>query len=142
MTYLPTLGRDCDGALVLDNSTVIHACLRILADLYREDPEGTGDALVGIADLGDAVEEERCSSGCGCIERARDAVIDRLIESLGGARVRLDPRVNHRALMQIRHLAGEARWIADVSDARAEELASVAAVARQMNEKGRQASTS
>ncbi|XUM00296.1 hypothetical protein ACQ86F_25635 [Streptomyces venezuelae ATCC 10712] len=83
MIQLPTLRTDVHGILVLDDTASAHNYLRTLADLYREDPEGVGDALILIADLGDAAEEVRCSGGCDCAGRARDGMVDNLLVDMG-----------------------------------------------------------
>ncbi|MGA5637712.1 hypothetical protein ACPCTN_03025 [Streptomyces cinereoruber] len=137
MIQLPTLRLEGHGILVLDNAASAHGYLRTLADLYREDPEGVGDALILIADLGDAAEEVRCSGGCDCAGRARDGVVDDLLLDLGGARTALDPRVTHRALMQARQLAGAAQAIADTARARADELAALTGMERKAREDAR-----
>ncbi|MGW6393296.1 hypothetical protein ACWFR1_22945 [Streptomyces sp. NPDC055103] len=142
MIQLPTLRPEVHGVLVLDDSASARARLCALADLYREDPEGVGDALILIADLGEAAEEARRSSGCGCIGHARDEVVDDLLADMGGARIPLDPRINHHALMQARRLAAAAQSIADTARARADELASLTALERQVREEARRPASS
>ncbi|MFE4305627.1 hypothetical protein [Streptomyces sp. NPDC056891] len=142
MLQLPTLLAEARGILVLDDSVSARAHLRTLADFYREDPEFVGDILILIADLGDAAEEAQCSGGCNCTARARDVLVDDLLADMGGARTPLDPRVNHHALMQARRLAGAAQAIADVARARADELATLTAVERQVREEARQSTSS
>lgn len=142
MIQLPILRAEVHGVLVLDDTASVRAHLRTLADLYREDPEGVGDALILIADLGDAAEEARCSGGCDCAGLARDRVVDDLLVDMGGARVALDPRISHRALMQARGIAGAAQAIADTARARADELAALAAMERKAREDARRPAAS
>lgn len=137
MSYLPTLRREHKGALVLDGTATARAQIRALADLYREDPEGVGDLLIQIADLGDRAERERDLGGLGYAEHARDEIVEELLDEIGGAQVHLDPRVNHHALMQARSLAFQANQIARAATDRAEELAKLTAVARGAREQKR-----
>ncbi|MBX7551515.1 hypothetical protein K1Y78_26620 [Streptomyces sp. tea 10] len=137
MSYLPTLRREHKGALVLDGSAAAHEQIRVLADLYREDPEGVGDMLIQIADLKDQAERERDLDGLGHAERMRDEIVSELLDELGGAETHLDPRDNHYALMQARSLAHQARRIGDAAEQRAEELAALTAVARGVREERR-----
>ncbi|MEU2558419.1 hypothetical protein ABZ626_03590 [Streptomyces longispororuber] len=130
MTHLPTLRREHKGALVLDGSAAAREYILALADLYREDPEGVGDMLTGIADLKDQVERERILDGLGRAEHARDDMITELLVEIGGAEFHLDPRENHHALMQARRVAYQAACIAEAFRCRAEELAAQTAVAR------------
>ncbi|MEW2081067.1 hypothetical protein [Streptomyces sp. NPDC005283] len=137
MSYLPTLRREHKGALVLDGSSAAHEQIRTLADLYREDPEGVGDMLIQIADLKDQAERERDLDGLGRAEHVRDEIVDELLDDMGGAKIHLDPRVNHHALMQARRLAFQAGWIAQAAQGRANELAALTAVARGVREEKR-----
>ncbi|WJV48924.1 hypothetical protein [Streptomyces flavofungini] len=137
MTYLPTIRREHKGALVLDGGAAAHEQIRLLADLYREDPEGVGDALTEIADLENQVERERCLDGLGHAEHRRDEIVQELLDEIGGAELHLDPRESHHALMQARSLAHHAQFIADAARRRADELAALTAIARQVREQGR-----
>ncbi|WP_172387158.1 hypothetical protein [Streptomyces sp. MNP-20] len=130
MTYLPTLRRDRKGALVLDGGAAAREQIGLLADLYREDPEGVGDLLIDIGDLKEQVERERCLNGLGQAELMRDAIVQELLDDIGGAEFRLDPRENRHALAQARGLAYRAQLIADVARRRADELATLTAIAR------------
>ncbi|UNO42175.1 hypothetical protein [Streptomyces sp. MST-110588] len=137
MSYLPTLRREHKGAIVLDGSAAAHEQIRALADLYREDPEGVGDMLIQIADLKGQVECERDLDGLGHAEHVRDEIVSELLDEIGGAETRLDPRDNHHALMQARSLAHQARRIGDAAQQRADELAALTAVARGVREERR-----
>ncbi|WP_329318017.1 hypothetical protein [Streptomyces sp. NBC_01262] len=137
MNYLPILRRGHKGALMLDSTSAAHEQIRSLADLYRQDPEGVGDMLIQIADLKDRVECERELDGLGHAEHVRDEIVGELLDDIGGARVHLDHRANHRALMQARDLAHQAMHIAGAAQRRAEELAVLTAVARQVREERR-----
>lgn len=134
MNYLPTLRCEHKGAIVLDGSAAAHEQLRTLADLYREDPEGVGDMLIQIADLGGQVECERALDGLGHAEHVRDEIVGELLDELGGAEIHLDPRDNRHALMQVRSLAHQARHIADAAQRRVDELVVLTAVARGVRE--------
>ncbi|MFE5969830.1 hypothetical protein [Streptomyces sp. NPDC056463] len=134
MIQLPILRKGVHGDLILDDTASVRARLCALADLYREDPEGVGDVLIRIADLGDQAEGNRCAGGCDCAARVRDGALGDLLVDMGGARTLLDPNVTHRALMQARRLAVAAQSIADAARARVDELASLTALARHVRE--------
>ncbi|MGM9465362.1 hypothetical protein [Streptomyces murinus] len=137
MTYLPILRREHKGALVLDGSDAASEHIRALADLYREDPEGVGDMFIRVAELRDQAERERDLDGLGHAEHMRDEIVDELLDEIGGAKVHLDPRDNHHALMQARRLAHQAQQIAGAAQQRADELAALTAVARGVREERR-----
>lgn len=140
MPYLPNLRREHKGALVLDGGAAAHEQIRLLADLYREDPEGVGDMLIQIADLKDQAERERDFDGLGRAEHMRDEIVEELLDEIGGAEIHLDPRDNHHALMQARSLAHQAGRIHEAAQRRAEELAVLTAVARGARDERRKTS--
>ncbi|MCK7627251.1 hypothetical protein MUU72_29850 [Streptomyces sp. RS10V-4] len=134
MPYLPALRREREGVLVLDGSVAARELIRLLADLYREDPEGVGDVLIQIAELKDQAECERNLDGLGYVEHMRDEIVQEVLDEIGGAETHLDPRVNHHALMQARSLAHQAGQICEAARRRAEELAVLTAAARGVRE--------
>ncbi|WP_190197197.1 hypothetical protein [Streptomyces djakartensis] len=135
--YLPTLRYERKGGIVLDGSLAAREQLQVLADLYRHDAEGVGGALVEIAHLKERVDRERELGGIGNAAVVRDELVGELIDDIGGAEIHLDHRVNHRALMQARSLAEEARGLYEAALQRVAELETATAIARGGREVGR-----
>ncbi|MGW7248858.1 hypothetical protein [Streptomyces decoyicus] len=73
----------------LDVSDLVETLVRQLAENYADNPEGVGDELARIAELGDAAVNERHLDGAGYAEHERDSLVERFVEDMGGARLRL-----------------------------------------------------
>lgn len=73
----------------LDVSDLVETLVRQLADNYADDPEGIGDELARIAELGAAAVNERYLDGAGYAEHERDSLVEQLVDDMGGARMRL-----------------------------------------------------
>lgn len=128
--YLPTLRYERRGGIVLDGSLAAREQIQVLADLYRHDAEGVGGALVEIADLKEQVDRERELGGIGNAAVMRDELVGELLDDIGSTEIHLDHRVNHRALMQARSLAEEARGLYEAAQQRVAELEAAIAITR------------
>ncbi|MEU3447199.1 hypothetical protein AB0H29_08210 [Streptomyces thermolilacinus] len=73
----------------LDVSSLVECMVRQLAENYAEDPDAVGADLLRVAELEAAAVDELHLDGAGYAAPQRDALVERLVDEVGGARLRL-----------------------------------------------------